>query len=183
MTTKNILSKSIDNPPIPGELIERRIYFIRGFKVMLDSDLAELYNVSTKVLNQAVKRNINRFPLDFMFQLTEIEYLNLRSQIVTSSLAYGGRRYLPLVFTEHGVGMLSSVLKSPRAVQMNILIIRTFIKMRDLIASHKDLAGKIEKLENSQKKHNSVIAIVINEIKKLKTTSYKTTKKRIGFKT
>jgi len=130
-------------------VIERRIYLIRSEKVMLDSGLAELYQVPTKRLNEAVKRNRDRFPPDFMFQLTDAEFddlksqadLNsgsdfLRSQIATSSLP-GGRRYLPYAFTEHGVAMLSSVLRSPRAIQMNILIARAFVRMRDLLASHK----------------------------------------------
>ena len=110
---------------IPVELIERRIYLIRGSKVMLDSDLADLYEVPTKVLNQAVRRNLDRFPPDFMFQLNEEELENLRSQNVTSSLGagHGGRRYQPYAFTEHGVAMLSSVLASRRAIQLNILIL------------------------------------------------------------
>ena len=109
---------------IPVEFIERKIYLIRGCKVMLDSDLAELYQVPTKVLNQAVRRNFDRFPSDFMFQLNEEELENLRSQIVTSKVGRGGRRYIPYAFTEHGVAMLSSVLSSKRAIALNILIIR-----------------------------------------------------------
>src|SRR5690348_9652781 len=110
--------------PVPVEMIERRIYLIRGQKVMLDSDLAELYQVLTKNLNLAVRRNTNRFPTDFMFQLTKEEAESLRLQFATSNVGRGGRRYLPYAFTEHGVAMLSSVLNSERAVQMNILIIR-----------------------------------------------------------
>jgi hypothetical protein len=120
---------------VPEELIERRIYLIRGRKVMLDADLATLYQVATKALNQAVRRNSERFPEDFMFQLTPEEAEALRSQFVTSNIGRGGRRYLPYVFTEHGVGMLSSVLSSPRAVQMNIQIIRAFIRMREILAT------------------------------------------------
>jgi len=115
---------------IPDEVIMNKIYLIRGQKVMLDSDLAELYNVRTKVLNQAVKRNFRRFPADFMFQLLEKEYENLRSQYVTSS--WGGRRGYPFVFTEQGVAMLSSVLNSERAILVNIHIIRVFTRMRDV---------------------------------------------------
>src|ERR1700730_9806367 len=125
--------------PVPVELVERRIYLIRGQKVMLDADLAELYQVETKTLNRQVKRNADRFPEDFMFQLTAEEAESLRYQIGTSNEGRGGRRYLPYAFTEHGVAMLSSVLKSPRAVQMNILIIRAFVKLRELLANHKDL--------------------------------------------
>ena len=119
--------------PVPVAMIERRIYFIRGQKVMLDSDLADLYQVLTKNLNLAVRRNIGRFPEDFMFQLTPEEYENLRLQFATSNVGRGGRRYLPYAFTEHGVAMLSSVLNSERAVQMNILIIRAFVKMREIL--------------------------------------------------
>lgn len=114
---------------------------------MLDSDLAELYGVQTKVLNQAVKRNLDRFPEDFMFQLSENEYKILRSQIVTSRIQYGGRRYFPFVFTEQGVAMLSSVLNSKRAIHVNIQIMRTFVKLREIISSHKDLVAKLNKLE------------------------------------
>jgi phage regulator Rha-like protein len=182
--------------PVPIELIERRIYLIRGQKVMLDADLAELYQVETKALNRAVHRNIERFPEDFMFQLTKAEAETLRLQIATSKgeaqpLRYqigtskpgrGGRRYLPYAFTEHGVAMLSSVLKSARAVQMNILIIRAFVKMRELLASHKDLAARVEKLEANQKRHTSVINILADEIDQMKKLP-DPSKRRIGFKT
>lgn len=133
---------------IPIEVVTQRIFFVRGVKVILDSDLADFYDVSVKVLLQSIKRNIERFPEDFMFQLTKNEFEDLRSQFVTSS--WGGRRYLPYAFTEHGVAMLSSVLRSPRAVQMNILIVRAFIKIREILASNKDLAGKIEELQREQ---------------------------------
>lgn len=167
---------------IPIELVERRIYLIRGQKVMLDADLSELYQVPTKRLNEAVKRNSSRFPEDFMFQLDADEAENLRSQIATSSSGHGGRRNPPYAFTEHGVAMLSSVLKSDRAVQMNILIIRAFIKMRDLLATHKDLATRMERLEATQKHHGSAIAVVVDEIKKPKAAPANPTKRRIGFK-
>lgn len=140
---------------LPVEAISQQIFLIRGLKVMLDSDLAELYQVSTKSLNQAVKRNLRRFPSDFMFELTKKEFEDLRSQFVTSSS--GGRRYLPYVFTEHGVAMLASVLKSDRAVEMSILIIRAFIKLREILASNKDLAHKIEELERDQRMQNKHI--------------------------
>jgi phage regulator Rha-like protein len=157
---------------VPVEIIEHRIYLIRGQKVMLDSDLAELYGVLTKNLNLAVRRNSERFPQDFMFQLNakEVDILrsqdttpNLRLQFATSSFDHGGRRYLPYVFTEHGVAMLASVLKSKRAIAMNILIIRAFIKLRELLATHKDLARKMEELERRQDEQ----AIKIDEIIKL----------------
>ena len=150
----------------PTEFIERRIFLIRAQKVMLDAHLAELYQVETRVLIQAVKRNLDRFPEDFMFQLTREE--SLRSQIVISNAGKrGGRRYLPYAFTEHGVAMLSSILKSRRAVQMNILIIRAFVKLREVLAGHKDLARKMEDLERKQKKHGSQLAAVYSIIKKL----------------
>lgn len=152
--------------PVPPELIDRRIYLIRGQKVMLSPDLAELYQVEPRALVQAVKRNIDRFPEDFMFQLSAEEYENLKSQIVISSWG-GARRANPYAFTELGVAMLSSVLNSDRAVKMNILIMRAFVRMRELLASHKDLAQKIEKLEAGQTEQASVIAIVAGEISQL----------------
>ena len=136
-----------DRLPVPVEVIERRIYLIRGLKVMIDADLAALYQVLTKNLNKAVARNKERFPEDFMFQLTKEEAESLRFQIGTSNTSRGGRRYLPYVFSEHGVAMLSSVLNSKRAVQMNIVIIRAFIKLREVLATQKDLARKIDDLE------------------------------------
>src|SRR5688572_21096513 len=128
------------SPTVPSEIIEQKIYLIRGHKVMLDSDLAGLYDVDTKVLNQAVKRNLARFPGDFMFQLTVSEADVLRSQFVTLDAGRGKhRKYLPYVFTEQGVAMLSSVLKSDRAVIVNVGIMRTFVKLRELIGSHAEL--------------------------------------------
>jgi len=168
--------------PVPIELIERRIYLIRGQKVMLDADLAELYRVATKVLNQAIKRNQARFPDDFLFQLTQEEAESLRSQFVTSNPGRGGRRYQPYAFTEHGVAMLSAVLNSPRAAQMSILIVRAFVKMRELLASHKDLSVRLEKLEAAQKKHGSIIGMLAEEIGEMKRLP-EPPKRRIGFKT
>jgi hypothetical protein len=146
---------------------------------MLDADLAELYQVATRRLNEQVRRNLSRFPDDFAFQLTADEATNLKSQFATSS--WGGRRSPPYAFTEHGVAMLSSVLKSGRAVQMSILIIRAFVKMRELLASHKNLAARVEKLEASQKRHASVINILAEEIEDLKRPSPEPPKRRIGF--
>jgi phage regulator Rha-like protein len=144
---------------------------------MLDSDLAELYEVETKVLLQAVKRNVQRFPEDFMFQLNDEEFMNLRSQIVTSSSGHGGRRYLPYVFTEQGVAMLSSVLHSERAVQVNIAIMRTFVKLRQMLASNAELARKLNALE---KKYDSQFKMVFDAIRQLMTPPEKP-KKKIGF--
>jgi hypothetical protein len=131
---------------IPSDRIEKAIFLIREQKVMLDADLAALYGVGTKVLVQAVKRNLERFPEDFMFQLSEEEFADLRSQLVTSS-NWGGRRYLPYAFTEQGIAMLSSVLRSQRAIQVNIEIMRAFIRLRQMLASHAELAGKLHALE------------------------------------
>jgi phage regulator Rha-like protein len=188
-----------DRLPVPLELIERRIYVIRGQKVMIDSDLAELYGVLTKNLNKAVQRNRDRFPEDFMFQLTEEEYDNLRLQTATSSLRFqigtsnegrGGRRYLPYAFTEHGVAMLSAVLNSDRAIQMSIVIVRAFVKLRELLATHKDLARRIEKLESGQRDHAIAISLVAKDVRNLAASvkkdfeelrSPRRRKPRIGF--
>ena len=129
------------------ETIEQKIYLVRGHKVMLDRDLAEMYEVPTRRLNEQVKRNISRFPSDFMFQLSSEEADNLRSQFATSSSGHGGRRYLPYVFTEQGVAMLSSVLNSERAVQVNIAIMRTFVKLRQMLASNAELARRLAAME------------------------------------
>src|ERR1700733_2315483 len=132
---------------LPLERITNSIYLIRDQKVILDSDLAQLYGVETGVLNKAVKRNAGRFPKDFMFQLTLQEVANLRFQFGISSLAHGGRRFRPFAFTEQGVAMLSSVLNSERAVQVNIAIMRAFIKLREVLATNQDLARKFAELE------------------------------------
>jgi len=163
------------NEIIPHELIEKKIYLIRGQKVMLDADLAELYDVQTKVFLQAVKRNIDRFPDDFMFQLTKEEFTNLRSQFVTSS--WGGRRYLPYAFTEQGVAMLSSVLNSKRAIHVNIQIMRTFTKIREMLASNADLSRRLDELE---KKYDAQFRVVFDAIRQL-MSPVETKEKRIGF--
>ena len=163
---------------VPTETITQRIFLIRGVKVMLDSDLAELYGVSPKRLNEQVRRNSDRFPIDFMFQLTKNESDNLRSQNATSS--WGGRRYAPRAFTEHGVAMLSSVLKSRRAVEMNIFIVRAFIKLREVLASNKELAHKIEELERDQKLQNKHINSIYSILGKLMDEPV-ISKGRIGF--
>jgi phage regulator Rha-like protein len=163
---------------IPVEIIESKIYLIRGHKVMLDSELAELYEVETKVLIQAVKRNVQRFPEDFMFQLNDREFMNLRSQTVTSSSGHGGRRYIPYVFTEQGVAMLSSVLNSERAVQVNIAIIRAFVKLREMLSTNKDLARKLADME---KKYDSQFKIVFDAIRQLMTPA-EPKKDKIGFR-
>jgi hypothetical protein len=159
--------------------IETRIFMIRGHKVMLDSDLADLYRVPTKVFNQAVKRNLKRFPKDFMFRLTGKEVKILRSQFVTSS--WGGRRNLPYAFTEQGVAMLSSVLNSERAVQVNIAIMRAFVKLREILTTHRELAEKIEELEKKYRQHDVKIQAVFDAIRELLQPPPVPTKRRIGF--
>ncbi len=148
---------------------------------MLDTDLARLYQVATKVLNQAVRRNLDRFPRDFMFQLTPEEDASLRSQSVTSKAGRGGRRRPPYAFTEHGVAMLSSVLKSKRAVQLNILIIRAFVRLRDYLATNKDLARKLEDVERTQHQHSAHIQQLYECIQGLLEPAPEPPKRRIGF--
>jgi len=161
---------------IPVARIENKILRLRSHNVMIDSDLSGLYGVETKVLVQAVKRNIDRFPDDFMFQLNKEEFADLRSQSVTSR-QWGGRRYPPYAFTEQGVAMLSSVLKSKKAVQVNIEIIRTFVKLRQLLSTHVTLARKLKQLEN---KYDSQFKVVFDAIRQLMEPPVKKTKK-IGF--
>jgi phage regulator Rha-like protein len=160
------------------EAIERRICLIRGEKVMLDADLAALYQVETKTLNRAVRRNIARFPDDFMFRLTKAQLENLRCQIGTSS--WGGSRYQPYAFTEHGVAMLSSVLNSKPAIQVNLRIIRAFVALRETLMMHKELARKVEELQREQKDQGEQLASVYSIVKSLVDTPA-SKKKRIGF--
>ena len=162
---------------VPVERIERAILMIRAQKVILDADLASLYGVETRALVQAVKRNLERFPRDFMFQLTQDEFALLRSQSVTSS-DWGGRRYPPYAFSEQGVAMLSSVLRSPRAIQVNIEIMRTFIRLRRMLASHAELARKLEALE---KKYDAKFRVVFDAIRQL-TAPPEPKRRRIGFR-
>jgi hypothetical protein len=168
------------NALIPAERIEKAILLVRGHKVMLDRDLAELYGVPTKVLNQAVRRNSKRFPVDFMFQLTKPEFEDWRSQIVTSNPgAKMGLRRRPYAFTEQGVAMLSSVLNSDRAIQVNIAIMRAFVRLREILATHKDLARKLEELE---KKYDAQFKVVFEAIRQLMAPPPQPAKKgRIGF--
>jgi hypothetical protein len=161
--------------------IENKIYLIRGQKVMIDSDLASLYEIDTKRLNEQVKRNAERFPPDFMFQLTEKEPENLRSQIATSSF-WGGRRTLPYVFTEHGVLMLSSVLNSSRAIQVNIQIMRIYVRIRELFAMNKDILQKLEQIEKNVTRHDEEIKLVFKYLKQLLQTP-PPPRKKIGYKT
>ncbi len=162
---------------IPEERIERRILLIRGQKVMLDRDLAELYEVQTFRLNEQVKRNRNRFPQDFMFQLTREEAKFLTSQFARSKQGRGGRRTLPYAFTEQGVAMLSSVLRSERAVQVNIAIMRAFVKLRAILASHEGLARKLGEME---KKYDAQFKVVFDALRQLMAPPAKPPR-RIGF--
>jgi hypothetical protein len=166
--------------PVSVAGIEKAIFMIRGQKVMLDSDLAMLYGVTTKRLNEQVRRNATRFPADFMFQLDEKETSALRSQFATSKKSRGGRRYLPYVFTEQGVAMLSSVLHSERAIQVNIAIMRVFVELRGMLSAHRELAAKLELLENRIERHDEQIHAIFEAIRQLMTPPASPTKK-IGF--
>jgi len=163
---------------VPAERIERAILQIRGHKVMLDRDLAELYGVPTKRLNEQVRRNRDRFPADFMLRLTGEEVRSLRSQIATSKPGRGGARYRPYAFTEQGVAMLSTVLNSERAIEVNIAIIRAFVRLREILSTHKDLARKLDELE---KKYDENFRVVFAAIRQLMEPPDPPKKGRIGF--
>jgi len=168
--------KSINKDVVPEERIEQIIFIIRNQKVILDSDLAALYGVDTRTLNQAVKRNINRFPPEFMFQLSLKEAQNLISQFVISS--HGGYRKLPYAFTEHGALMAATVLNSPRAVAMSLAIIKTFVKLRQILSINKDLSRRLDELES---KYDEQFQIVFESIRRLMTEPEEPKKARIGF--
>lgn len=162
---------------VPVERTERSILLIRGHKVMLSADLASLYAVQPRALVQAVKRHIERVPKDFMFQLTRAEFADLKSQIVTSGWG-GARRASPYAFTEQGVAMLSSVLRSPRAVRVNIEIMRAFVRLRQMLATHADLARRLDELEN---KYDTQFRVVFDAIRELMAPPPEPSRKRIGF--
>ena len=164
---------------IPAERIERAILLIRGHKVMLDSDLAALFGVETKAFNRAVKRNRDRFPEDFMFQLTEAEHLRLRRQFGASKAGRGGRRYLPFAFTEHGVVMAANVLNSKRAIGASVAVVRAFVRLREILSTHKELARKLAELE---RKYDSQFAVVFKAIRRLMAPPVQRPKGRIGFR-
>jgi hypothetical protein len=166
---------------VPQHMIESKIYLLRGKKVMLDRDLATLYGVETRTLNQAVRRNINRFPEDFMFQLTTEEMENWKSQIVISNKEKMGLRKRPYAFTENGVAMLSSVLSSERAVEVNIQIMRTFTRLREMILTHKELAHKFAQLERKIGKHDDEIKTIFSAIRQLMVPP-DPKKRKIGFR-
>lgn len=165
--------------PFPPERIEKAIYVFRDERVILDSDLAEIYGVSTKNLNKAVKRNLDRFPDDFMFRLTDEEFESLRFQIGTSNETRGGRRYLPYVFTEHGALMAANILNSRLAVLASVEVVRAFVRMRAMLLSHRDLARKIDSLE---KKYDRQFKIVFDAIRGLMIPPAPN-RKAIGFRT
>jgi hypothetical protein len=173
-----------NTPAQQQESIPNLIHMVRGEKVMLDFDLAYLYGIETKRLKEQVKRNISRFPDDFMFQLTDEELINLRSQIATSS--WGGSRYRPIVFTEQGVAMLSSILNSERAISVNIQIIRVFTRMRRMIESHKDILNKLEMLEKKDIELDEKVSLIFEYLKELEQSKQEEPdlkqRKRIGFK-
>jgi phage regulator Rha-like protein len=167
---------------VPQEIIEEKIFIIRGHKVMLDKDLAKLYGVPIKRLNEQVKRNLKRFPDDFMFQLSWEEAQSLRSQFATLNSKRGEhRKYLPYAFTEHGVAMLSSVLNSERAIQVNIAIMRAFGKLREILSTHKELAHKLRELEHKVGKHDEEIQLIFTAIRQLMEPPPEPPKRRIGF--
>ena len=173
---------------IAVELVSEKILVVRGRKAMLDRDLAQMYGVATKALNQAVKRNIKRFPMDFMFQLSWEETEALRSQFVTlnntiNDISKRGKhiKYLPYAFTEQGVAMLSTVLNSERAIQVNIAIIRAFVKLRELLLTHKELAQKLEEMERKYQLHEQDIQVIFEAIKKLIEPPDEPPKPRFGL--
>ncbi|RWY48172.1 ORF6N domain-containing protein [Mucilaginibacter gilvus] len=170
------------SPIIPDEVMMNQIYYVRGQKVMLDKELAELYKVTTGILNQAVSRNIKRFPPDFMFQLTDQEWSNLKSQIVISN--WGGRRSLPYVFTEQGVAMLSGILNSDLAIAVNIQIMRIFIRIRQMFIDNTELRLEVEKIKgklDNQDKNMEIVFRYLDEL--IEEKNNPTPRKRIGFKT
>ncbi len=164
---------------IPVEVIERKIYLIRGHKVMIDKELAELYGVATRVLNQAVRRNMKRFPSDFMFSLTREEIMNLSQIVISSRIKHAPNVF---VFTEQGVAMLSSILNSERAVQVNIAIMRAFVKVREMLSANKELASKLAQLERKIEKHDEEIKLIFNAIRQLMAPATDTKKGKIGFR-
>lgn len=178
------MARSDYNTLIPDEVIMKKIYMFRESKVMLDRDLADLYEIETKQLKRAVRRNISRFPDDFMFELSIEEFNSLRSQFGTSS--WGGARYAPMAFTEHGVIMLASVLNSERAIQVNIQIVRIFTRMREILASHKELLLKLEKIALKLAEHDDQFLVIFEYLKKLEQAKHQMleqqNRKRVGFK-
>ena len=167
---------------IPDEVVMNKIYMIRNQKVMLDSDLSELYGVETKVLKQAVRRNITRFPEDFMFEMSKEEHDTLRSQIVTSNEGRGGTRYMPFCFTEQGVTMLSCVLNSERAIHVNIQIIRIYTRIREMLLAHKDVFLRVEQVEKQMIKQDEKIELLFTYLSRFIEKEDKP-RRPIGYRT
>jgi hypothetical protein len=178
---KRTSTSALATAPVAVETIAARIVLVRGQKVLLDADLAIFYGVQTRALVQAVKRNLDRFPDDFMFQLSNQELALLRSQSVISSATHGGRRYAPYAFTEQGVAMLSSVLNSTQAIRVNIAIMRAFVKLREMLATNKELARKFEELARKVDSHDQAIAGLIATIRELMNPPPAPKKRPIGF--
>ena len=172
---------------IPDEVVMSKIYVVRSLKIMIDRDLAELYGVETKVLKQSVKRNISRFPGDFMFEMSAREFADWRKEFVTTPEDKKGLRYAPYCFTEQGVAMLSSILNSERAIQMNIQIIRIFTRMRELLTTHKEILKKLEQLEKNDIEQDDKIMLIFEYLKQLEAVKQQEldqkNRKPIGFKT
>ncbi len=181
------MKNSIKSIEIHTGILKNKIYLIRNTKVMLDRDLAKLYNVETKRLKEAVRRNIERFPEDFMFEMKEDEFINWRTQFASSNSEMMGLRYAPFCFTEQGIAMISSVLNSSRAIQVNIQIIRVFTKMRELLSSHKEILSKLEQLENKDIEQDDKIILIFKYLKQLEQTKQEELKyknrRKVGFKT
>jgi len=176
------MAKITNTMVIPDEVLINKIYLMRGQKVMLDKDLAELYAVETKRLKEAVRRNIDRFPSDFMFELSPKEWESLRTQFATLKIGRGQHsKYMPFAFTEQGVAMLSSVLNSETAIAVNIQIIRVFTKMRELLSTHKDILLQLEKIENKLTRHDDDIALIFEYLKQLLNPP-QSPRRKIGFK-
>jgi hypothetical protein len=175
------MTKSTKSLRIPDELVMNKIFIMRDQKVMLDQDLAELYGIETKRLKEAVRRNINRFPEDFMFELSHAELESLRTQFATTKNSRGGTRYPPMAFTEQGVAMLSSILNSETAIRVNIRIIRVFTKMRELVLMHKDILLQLEKIENKLANHDGDITLIFGYLKKLLNPPQQP-RRKIGFR-
>ena len=165
---------------VPIGQIEQRILLIRGQRVMLDADLAALYGVETKMLVRAIKRNADRFPADFVFRLSKDEFDNLRCQSGTSN-QWGGRRYTPYAFTEHGAIMVASVLASPRAVKVSVYVVRAFVKLREVLSTHKELARKLAELERRLDTHDDQIEALLEAIRELMAPPPEPRRRRIGF--
>jgi len=178
------MDQNKNTPGIPDELITNKIFVVRGKKVILDYDLAELYDVETRRLNEQVKRNLDRFPSDFMFQLKDEEFENLKSQYATSS--WGGRRKLPYAFTEQGVAMISGVLHSKRAIKVNIQIMRVFTRMRKILETHTTILKKLDDLERKDIEHDKKILLIFEYLKQLEQGKQgeleHKSRKRVGFK-